>query len=99
MVRVQIAEWSPPTRAQRFVILAMSHLLTLLGLVAWTLGAPTPATTEPAPVALSRKAPLFTVGSGYVVRGSDWQAPIPAVGVAMPPASLTLATPAPAPSR
>ena len=91
MVRVQIAEWSPPTRAQRFVILTMSHLLTLLGLVAWTLGVPVPAMTTPAPVALSRQVPLVTVGSGYVVRGSDWQA--------QGPAGLTLATPAPAPSR
>jgi len=92
MVRVQVAEWSPPTRAQRFVILAMSHLLTLLGLVAWTLGTPAPATMSPGPVALSRQVPLLTVGSGYAVKGSDWPAQIPAGG-------LTLATPAPAPSR
>jgi hypothetical protein len=99
MIRVQIAEWSPPTRAQRFVILAMSHLLTLLGLVAWTLGTPAPATTSPAPVALSRPAPLFTVGSGYAVRGSEWQTQIPDGDLVMSPAGLTLATPAPAPSR
>src|SRR3954467_14822903 len=47
MVRVQVTEWTEPTRMQRATILATSHLLTLVGLVVWTLVTAAHATTAP----------------------------------------------------
>jgi hypothetical protein len=78
MVRVCVAEWSEPTRSQRAVILLLSHLLTLLGLVAWSVSSAAPATTAPAlvPVPLTihvpaSSAPAVTSGALSAVAASD----------------------------
>lgn len=52
MVRVCVAEWSEPTRLQRAMILLLCHLLTLVGLVGWSVSTAAPAKTAPAVVAV-----------------------------------------------
>jgi hypothetical protein len=68
---------SSPTRLERAAILFGCHLLTLAGLLAWTLVSPSP--TPPAggaAVAVSpARASVMTVGNGYVVERRDWQPP------------------------
>jgi hypothetical protein len=89
MVRVCVAEWSEPTRSQRAVILLLSHLLTLLGLVAWSVGTAAPATTAPAVVAV----PLTVHVSASAAPGvaSD-AAPTRAAAVPIRPVAIVVNT-------
>jgi len=68
---------SSPTRLERAAILFGCHLLTLAGLLAWTLGSPSPAppAVSAAIVVSPSRASVMTVGNGYVVQQRDWQPP------------------------
>jgi hypothetical protein len=73
---------SGPTRLERAAILFGCHLLTLAGLLAWTLVSPSPGgavvavSAGSAAVAVSpARASVMTVGNGYVVERRDWQPP------------------------
>jgi hypothetical protein len=69
---------SGPTRLERAAILLGCHLLTLAGLLAWTLGAPSPepSVASTAAVVAPARASVMTVGNGYVVKQHDRQPPV-----------------------
>jgi hypothetical protein len=75
------------TPRQRIAILALTHVVTLLWLLVWSVGQTPPGGPTSASAAAPRQAPVVTVGSGYAVRPNNWQ----------PPVVLTFATPPPPP--
>jgi hypothetical protein len=87
MVRVCVAEWSEPTRSQRAVILLLSHLLTLLGLFAWSVSGAVPARTAPAlvpvPVPLTLHVPAASAPLVTSAAAPPVQAAVPARPVAI----------------
>jgi SH3-like domain-containing protein len=88
MVRVRVAEWSAPTLPQRVVILVASHLLTLLGLLVWSIGGAGSPSTAPAAIPLARSAPL-TIHAGTasfqaVTAASAAESPLRPANVARP---------------